>query len=39
MYRILMGKLLGKHMLGRPKRDLEDSIKVDLGGVACEDGK
>jgi hypothetical protein len=31
-----MGKCLGKCMLGR---ELQDSIKVDLGEVLCEDGK
>jgi hypothetical protein len=30
MYRILMGKLEGKRLLGRPRPRWEDSIKIDL---------
>jgi hypothetical protein len=31
-YRILMGKPLGKCPFGRPRRRLEDNIKVDVKG-------
>ena len=30
MYRILVGKPEGKRSLGRPRRRLEDNIKMDL---------
>ena len=30
-----MGKLEGKSPLGRPRRRLEDNIKVDLQEVGC----
>jgi hypothetical protein len=29
-YRVLMGKLEGKRLLGRPKHTLEDNIKMNL---------
>jgi hypothetical protein len=32
-----MGKPGGKRPLGRPRRRREDSIKMDLQGVACGD--
>jgi hypothetical protein len=32
-YRILVGKPKGKRPLGRPRRRLEDNIKVDLRGM------
>jgi hypothetical protein len=33
VYGVLMGKLEGKRPLGRPRRRLEDSIKMDLQEV------
>ena len=36
MYRILVGKLQGKRPLERPRRRLEDNIKMDLQEVRCE---
>ena len=38
-YRILMGKLEGKRPLGRPRRRLEDNIKMDLREVGCDPGE
>jgi hypothetical protein len=32
-YRILVGKLLRKHPLGRPRRRREDNINMDLRGT------
>ena len=39
MYRVLVGKPEGKRPLGRPRRRLEDNIKMDLQEVGgrCED--
>ena len=37
MYRVLVGKLEGKRPLGRSRRRWEDSIKMDLQEVGCED--
>jgi hypothetical protein len=36
---ILVGKHLGKQPLGRPKRRLEDNIKMALQERKCEDGR
>ena len=36
MYRVLVGKPEGKTPLGRPRREWEDNIKVDLQQVRCE---
>jgi hypothetical protein len=33
VYRVLMGKLEGKRLLGRPGHRWEDSIKIDLQDV------
>jgi hypothetical protein len=33
--RVLVGKLEGKRLLGRPRRRLEDNIKMDLQEVGC----
>jgi hypothetical protein len=30
MYRVLMGKSVGKRLLGRPRRRWEDGIRIDL---------
>jgi hypothetical protein len=38
-YRILEGKLLGDHPLGRKRRRSEFKIKMDLREKVCEDGK
>jgi hypothetical protein len=35
VYRVLMGKPWGKRPLGRPRRRLEDNIKMDLEEVGC----
>jgi hypothetical protein len=35
VYRILVGKPEGKRSLGRPRRRLEDNIKMDLQEVRC----
>jgi len=37
VYRVLVGKLEGKRPLGRSRRRWEDSIKMDLQEVGCED--
>jgi uncharacterized protein (DUF1499 family) len=34
VYRVLMGKREGKRPLGRPRRRLEDEIRMDLGGLS-----
>jgi hypothetical protein len=36
VYRVLVGKPVGKKPLGRPRRRWEDSIKIDLQKVGCE---
>jgi hypothetical protein len=36
VYRVLMGKPEGKRPLGRPRRRLEDNIKMNLKEVRCE---
>jgi hypothetical protein len=36
VYRVLMGKPVGKRPLGRPRHRWEDNIKVDLQEVGCE---
>jgi hypothetical protein len=33
----LVGKPKGRRPLGRPKRRWEDSMKIDLQNVGCED--
>ena len=35
VYRILVGKPVGKTQLGRPRRGWEDNIKMDLQEVGC----
>ena len=35
LYRVLVGKSEGKRPLGRPRRRLEDNIKMDLQEVGC----
>jgi len=35
VYRVLVGKPEGKRPLGRPRRRLEDTIKMDLPEVGC----
>jgi len=35
VHRVLLGKLEGKRSLGRPRRRLEDNIKMDLQEVGC----
>jgi hypothetical protein len=34
-YRILVGKLEGKRLLGRPRRGWEDNIRMDLREMGC----
>jgi hypothetical protein len=35
VYRVLVGKTLGKSSFGRPRRRWEDNIKMDLQEVEC----
>jgi len=35
VYRVLVGKPVGKRALGRPRRRWEDNIKMDLQEVGC----
>jgi hypothetical protein len=35
LYRVLVGKSVGKTTLGRPRRRWEDNIKIDLQEVGC----
>ena len=35
VYRVLVGKPVGKRPLGRPRRRSEDNIKMDLQEVVC----
>ena len=35
IYRVFVGKPEGKRPLGRPRRRLEDNIKMDLQEVGC----
>jgi hypothetical protein len=35
VYRVLVGKPVGKRPLGRLRHRLEDSIKIDLQEVGC----
>jgi hypothetical protein len=35
VYRVLVGKPVGKRPLGRPRRRWEDNNKIDLQGVEC----
>jgi len=34
--RVLVGKLEGKRPLGRPRREWEENVKMDLQEVGCE---
>jgi hypothetical protein len=36
VYRVLVGKTVGKRPLGRPKRIWDNNIKMDLQKVGCE---
>jgi len=36
VYKILVGKPKGKRQLGRPRRRMDDNIKMDLREVRCE---
>jgi hypothetical protein len=36
IYRVLVGRPEGKRSLGRPKRRLEDSTKMDLGEMGTD---
>ena len=38
MHRVLVGKPEGKRPLGRPRREREDNIKMDLREVGCVTG-
>jgi len=35
IYRVLVGKLERKRLLGRPRHRWEDNIKIDLQEVGC----
>jgi hypothetical protein len=35
IYRVLVGKPKGKRPFGRPRRRLEDNIKIDLQKMGC----
>ena len=35
MYKVLVGKPEGKRPMGRPRRRLEDNIKMDFQEVGC----
>jgi hypothetical protein len=35
VYRVLVGKLEGKRLLGRPRRTWVDNIRMDLQEVGC----
>ena len=35
VYRVLVGKLVGRRLLGRPRRRREDDIRMDLQEVEC----
>jgi len=35
IYRVLVGKPVGKRPLGRPRRIWEDNIKMDLQEIGC----
>jgi hypothetical protein len=37
VYKVLVGKPEAKRPLGRPRRRLEDNIKMDLQEVECRD--
>ena len=39
VYRVLVGKPVGKRPLGRPRRRWEDNIKMDLREVGCDPGE
>ena len=36
VYRVLVGKPVGKRPLGRPRRMWVDNIRMDLQDLACE---
>jgi hypothetical protein len=38
LYRVLVGKLEGRRPPGRPRRRLDDNIKMDLQEVGCVEG-
>jgi hypothetical protein len=38
VYRVLVGKTEGKIPVGRPRRKVEDGIKMDLGEIGWEGG-
>ena len=38
-YRVLVGKREGKRPSGRPRRRLEENIKMDLRDVGCDPGE
>jgi hypothetical protein len=35
VYRVLVGKPVGKRLLGSPRRRLEDNVRMDLQEVEC----
>jgi hypothetical protein len=37
VYRVLVGKLVGKRPVGRPRRRWEDNIKMDVQEMGCGD--
>jgi len=37
MYKVLVGKLVGKRQLGRPRHSWQDNIKMGLQEVGCGD--
>jgi hypothetical protein len=37
VYRVWVGKLEGKRLMGRPRRRWEDNIRMDLQKVGCRD--
>jgi hypothetical protein len=39
VYRVLVGKPEGKRPLGRPRRRLEDNIKLDLREIGIDGGQ
>jgi hypothetical protein len=38
-YTILIENLLGERPLGKPRREWEDSMEMDLMETGCEDGR
>jgi len=37
VYRVLVGRLKGKRLLGRPRHGWEDNIKIDLGEIGIDE--